>query len=191
MDTFWAAIVGAVVGGIFTLFGGWFSHLWQQGALKEKEKKTLRNALCAVKLEFEEFWESYKRSLNIIEEQYPDEKNEVFQFIRQKPFPIYQNSISLLSQLLDEELQQLMLKAHMAFCALMDKMEAKNMVLVKRENFACMSINSNNPVYTGQVQVLNKELEKQTAMLEASRKEIEELMKVLLPKMGGTIQSLQ
>ncbi|MCM1513201.1 MAG: hypothetical protein NC112_08880 [Oxalobacter formigenes] len=74
MDNFWAAIAGAVAGGIFTLLGGWFSYRWQQESLKKKEQKILRNALRAVKLEFEGFWASYKQSLNIIEEQYSEEK---------------------------------------------------------------------------------------------------------------------
>lgn len=191
MDNFWVAIVGAVVGGIFPLLGGWFSYRWQQKVLEKKEQKTLRNALCAVKLEFEEFWASYKQSLNLIEKQYPEEKNEVVQFIRQEHFTVYKSNISLFSQLQDEELQRLMIRTHMAFRALLDKIDGKNMTLERIVSSTCMFINSSNPIYKQQAEVLSKDLEKQAIMLEASCKEIDELMDVLLPKLDKTIQSLQ
>ncbi|MCM1513200.1 MAG: hypothetical protein NC112_08875 [Oxalobacter formigenes] len=79
----------------------------------------------------------------------------------------------------------------MAFRALRDKIEGKNMVLVKIEKFACMFENSGNSIYKEYVERLNKELEKQAAMLEVFCKEIDGLMDVLLMKLDKTIQSLQ
>ena len=186
-----SAFGGALVGGLCTILGGWFSHCWQQKSLKRKERETFRNVLRALKLEFEEFWSSYKISLELIKTRYPEERNGVFQLIKQEYFTVYNSNVSIFSQLQDEELQRLIIKTHKAFRSLLDKIEGKNMVIVRIENFFCMFINSDNSIYEEQLQRLVKELEKQAFILEETHEEINRLMNALIPKLNETIQSLK
>lgn len=196
-----SAFGGALVGGLCTILGGWFSHCWQQKSLKRKERETFRNVLRALKLEFEEFWASYNNSLEIIETQYPDKKNEVSQFMKQDHFSVYNGNVSILSQLQDEELQRLIIRTHMAFRALQDKIEFKNIIINKIDEYSQICINSDQETTVQEnraqkiclllIELMREELKKQSSALEKTHEEIDRLMKALIPKLNETIQSLK
>ena len=196
-----SAFGGAFIGGVFVIIGGWLVHHWQQKARKEKERETFRNVLRALKLEFEEFWASYKNSLEIIETQYPDKKNEVLQLMKQEHFSVYNGNVSILSQLQDEELQRLIIRTHMAFRALQDKIEGKNITINKIDEYSQICINSDQETTVQEnraqkiclllIELMREELKKQSSALEKTHEEIDRLMKALIPKLNETIQSLK
>lgn len=185
------AFCGALVGGFFTILGGWFSHCWQQKSLERKERETFRNVLRALKLEFEEFWESYKISLGLIRSEYPKGEHEVLYFIKQEYFTVYKGNVHMFSQLHDQELQRLIIQAYMAFSSLLDKIESRNKTINRKEEYLRLNISSNEEIYLKQAEFLENELKKMAVTLQEHYLLIDRLMNALIPKLNETIQSLQ
>lgn len=79
----------------------------------------------------------------------------------------------------------------MAFCALLDKIEGKNITINKTDEYFQMYINSKEEVYRLAVELMKKGLEKQSSALEETHEEIDRLMNALIPKLNETIQSLK
>lgn len=181
---------GVFIGGIFTLLGAWVSPYFQKRFLRKKERETLRSVMRALKLEFEEFWESYKNSLQLIEKLYPEQQDKVIMYIKQEHFTIYNSNVSIFSQLQDEELQRLIVKTHMIFCVLLDRIEFRNVTINKMDEYAQLYINSEQEFYRLTIKLMKEELGKQLIALKEAYKEIDSLMSVLIPKLDETIQSL-
>ena len=121
--------------------------------------------------------------------------------MKQDHFSVYNGNVSILSQLQDEELQRLIIRTHMAFRALQDKIEFKNIIINKIDEYSQICINSDQETTVQEnraqkiclllIELMREELKKQSSALEKTHEEIDRLMKALIPKLNETIQSLK
>ena len=185
------AFCGALVGGFFTILGGWFSHRWQQQSLERKERKTFRNVLKAFKQELAILWKNYE---NIIGSEIESIKKGEYldrQYVMtQEYFTVYKNNVSIFSKLENENLQESIINTYLSMCHLLDTIGFNNKILASYEKHYMEREGTGATKFVRSTDRLKNVLIQQVYLLKSHHKQAKNLINELLPQLDRTIESL-
>lgn len=128
----WAALLGAVVGGILTGLASWLTIRWQlkiESKLQEKEKKDRINALlCALYHEIDSVWESYMSGAGKTMEELADAKDGFMYIVPSMSnyFPIYSGNVATIGLIQDALLRGKITRTYTCAMSLMDGYKLNN-----------------------------------------------------------------
>lgn len=152
LDSFWAAIIGAIVGGIitgvFALMAARQSHKNAVGLQQKKEQEAIEGLLQAVHDEVETIWDRYQEGMGVHLETLPEGQPLLFYYpVVQDYFTVYNSNAFLIGKVADHDLRKEIVSVYTLAKGLVDSYRLNNELVHKFEYWDGLFQESQNDVH--------------------------------------------
>lgn len=156
-NNFLSAIIGAVIGGSFTLLGSLFTSRLEKSKERRQKEADLREFLSSIRTEAETLWNQYSWGMGSTLEKLEEGKPLLAYYpVTQNYFIVFDNNTNLIGQIRNQELKKLIVTTYVQAKGLIDSYRMNNEMVQKYENFMFLYQQTNNQIFKHQADaVLN------------------------------------
>lgn len=130
------ALIGASIGGLFTIFGTWLSYYHQRTLKKDEERNKIISFINSIETELEFIWKRYYETLGKqIELLKENEGLNVYYHIHDNYFIIYDSNTNLIG-CLDKKLASAIVETYILAKSLKDTIICNNQFITHIENYS-------------------------------------------------------
>jgi hypothetical protein len=137
------ALVGAVVGGLFTLIGSYFANKHQASIENDLEKASVRDFILSIEDELTLAWVLYHQNIGLLLEKSPPK--QPFRHPWQASgnyFRIYESNLHLLPKISDEGLRKQIIRTYFYANSLVDSLHMNTKMLKEEDELRTLTMSS-------------------------------------------------
>lgn len=183
-DTFFASVLGALIGGSLALAGAYLSHWLEVKRQNQKEAEHLIGLLQGFHDEVETIWESYHGSAGAQIEALPEGHPFLMYWpITQDYFTIYNTNAFFIGRIKDHDLRKAIIATYTKARGLIDSFRMNNDIVQKYEYAHLLFQETKNPVHQSNVNNYLQSLSRYAANLKRLHGELKVLSSDLLRRL--------
>ena len=178
LSTFFAALIGSFMGGLYTLEGVRESHRLEIIRNQSEEENLIANFLQMIHTEINVLWDQYNEKMGKTLETLPNNSPlQLYYPISQDYFSVYNNNTMILGKIENERLRTLITTIYSMAKGLVDGFKMNNELLNKFEQTIVFNQQTNNSFMQRMQQEQLNNLAQYATHLKESHKELDQQIK--------------
>lgn len=174
-------LIGALLGGFFTLFGTLVAHFLENRREISKEKRELKGVLQAFHTELQTLWERYLSTAGKkVEDLSPGNPLLMYWPITQDYFTIYSTNARKIGEIEDPRLRSLLVTAYTRSRGLIDSFRMNNELNSKYEHFTALANSTRSQIDIANQNAYLKALKDYSSTLKEQHNELKQTIELLL-----------
>ena len=174
-------LIGALLGGFFTLFGTLVAQFLENRREISKEKRELKGVLQAFHTELQTLWERYLSTAGQkVEDLSPGNPLLMYWPITQDYFTIYSTNARKIGEIEDPRLRKLLVTAYIRSRGLIDSFRMNNELNSKYEHFTALANSTRSQIDIANQNAYLKALKDYSSTLKEQHNELKQTIELLL-----------